>query len=582
MADMPASRPAVDPITLEVVKNALASAADEMALVIMRSAYSSVVRETMDYSTALCDRKGRVVAQGLTLAVQLGTFPTVMRYVLEEFGRTAKPGDVYIANDPYGCGGQHLPDIYVIKPIFVAGQLEGYAATMAHHSDVGGIAPGSIAVHATEIYQEGLRIPLCRLYDGGVENTILLRLIEANTRQPIHVMGDLRAQLAACRVGERGLIALLERYGFDAHVYMEELQRVAERMMRAELALLPDGVHTFTDYIDGVGENPVPIPISVQVEIAGDEVRIDFEGTSPQVEASVNCPVGMVYAACYGAIRGIVGGEIPNCEGYMAPIRIDAPAGTVVNPVFPAACGARGVIGYRVYDAIMGALAPLVPDRVLAAGEGGPTLIAWGGYERGRDEELKPFGTTEVLVGTWGARSQLDGLEGVSNPLANLGNQPVELIESDQPLRVERYGLVPDSGGAGRQRGGLGYVREYRVLAQRATLTIRSDRRDHPPYGLEGGEPGAPSSNVVVSGDEECELPTMPMEAYTLEQGDRFTHVSAGGGGFGPPFERDVAAVLADVLDGKVSVAAARERYGVVISDGGIDTESTAALRAAR
>ena len=436
MADMPASRPAVDPITLEVVKNALASTADEMALVIMRSAYSSVVRETMDYSTALCDRKGRVVAQGLTLAVQLGTFPTVMRYVLEEFGRTAKPGDVYIANDPYGCGGQHLPDIYVIKPIFVAGQLEGYAATMAHHSDVGGIAPGSIAVHATEIYQEGLRIPLCRLYDGGVENTILLRLIEANTRQPIHVMGDLRAQLAACRVGERGLIALLERYGFDAHVYMEELQRVAERMMRAELALLPDGVHTFTDYIDSVGENPVPIPISVQVEIAGDEVRIDFEGTSPQVEASVNCPVGMVYAACYGAIRGIV--------------------------------------------------------------------------------------------------------------------------------------------------GGLGYVREYRVLAQRATLTIRSDRRDHPPYGLEGGEPGAPSSNVVVSGDEECELPTMPMEAYTLEQGDRFTHVSAGGGGFGPPFERDVAAVLADVLDGKVSVAAARERYGVVISDGGIDTESTAALRAAR
>ena len=284
---------------------------------------------------------------------------------------------------------------------------------------------------------------------------------------------------------------------------MDELQAVAERMMRAELALLPDGVHAFTDWIDGVGEDPTPIPISVQVEIAGDEVRIDFEGTSPQVEASVNCPVGMVYAACYCAIRGIVGGEIPNCEGYMAPIRINAPAGTVVNPVLPAACGARGVIGYRVYDALMGALAPLVPDRVLAAGEGGPTLIAWGGYQREHDEELKPFGTTEVLVGTWGARSQRDGLEGVSNPLANLGNQPVELLEADLPITVERYGLVADTGGAGRHRGGLAYVRAYRVLCHRATLTIRTDRRDHPPYGLDGGEPGAASSNVVVSGGQD-------------------------------------------------------------------------------
>jgi N-methylhydantoinase B len=575
MAEPGTDRRGVDPITLEVVKNALASVADEMALVIMRSAYSPVVRDTMDYSTALCDRNGRVVAQGLTLAVQLGTFPTVMGYVLEEFGSSAQPGDVYIANDPYGCGGQHLPDLYVIQPIFVEGELEGYAATMAHHSDVGGIAPGSIAVHATEIYQEGLRIPLSKLYDGGIENTTLFRLLEANTRQPIHVLGDLHAQLAACRVGERGLTALLERYGDEAHTYMDELQRVAERMMRAEVSLLPDGVHTFTDYIDGVGNHPVPIPICVRVEIAGDEVLISFEGTSPQVDASVNCPVGMVRAACYCAIRGIVGGEIPNCEGYMTPIRIDAPAGTVVNPVLPAACGARGVIGYRVYDALMGALAPIVPDRVLAAGEGGPTLIAFGGY----DEERRPFGTTEVLVGTWGARATRDGLEGVSNPLANLGNQPVELLEADIPLEVEHYGLAPDSGGPGRQRGGLAYIRAFRVRASRVTLTIRTDRRDHPPYGLEGGEPGAPSSNTVISSDGRRELPTMPMEASTLVEGDRFIHVSAGGGGFGPPFERDPAAVLEDVLDDKVSVTAARERYGVVIAGGAVDRAATAGVR---
>ena len=343
-----------------MVKNALASTADEMALVIMRSAYSPVVRDTMDYSTALCDRNGRVVAQGLTLAVQLGTFPTVMRYVLEEFGSSAQPGDVYVTNDPYGCGGQHLPDIYVIQPIFVDGELEGYAATMAHHSDVGGIAPGSIAVHATEIYQEGLRIPLSKLYDGGVENTTLLPAARGE-----HPPADSRARRPPCparrlpRRRARARRRCSSATADAAHAYMDELQRVAERMMRAELALLPDGVHTFTDYIDGVGDRPGADPdLRPGRDRRATRCSIDFEGTSPQVDASVNCPVGMVYAACYCAIRGIVGGEIPNCEGYMTPIRIDAPAGTVVNPVLPAACGARGVIGYRVYDALMGALAP--------------------------------------------------------------------------------------------------------------------------------------------------------------------------------------------------------------------------------
>jgi N-methylhydantoinase B len=571
-------RRALDPVTLEVARHALAATADEMALVVMRSAYSPVVRDTMDYSTALCQRDGRVVAQGLTLAVQLGTFPTVMRHVVEELAPSARPGDVYLANDPYGCGGQHLPDLYVIAPIFVDGALEGYAATMAHHSDIGGIAPGSIAVHATEIYQEGLRIPLCKLVDAGIQDETLLRILEANTRRPVHVLGDLRAQLAACKVGERGLAALVERHGAaTARALMDELQATAERAMRAELATLPDGVGAFVDYVDGVGDDPRPIRIEVCVEIAGDEVHVDFTGTSAQVEASVNCPVGMVYAAVYCAIRGVVGADIPNCEGYMTPIRVHAPEGTVVNPVLPAACGARGVIGYRVYDAIMGALAPIVPERVLAAGEGGPTLIAWGGY----DAERRPFGTTEVLVGTWGARAHRDGLEGVSNPLANLGNQPVELLEASLPLRVDRYALVPDSGGAGRHRGGLAYERAYRVLAERATLTVRADRRDHPPYGLDGGAAGAPSRNVVVERGAARTIPTMPMEALVLAMGDGFTHVSAGGGGFGDPSARPSAEVLEDVLDGKVSVEHALDRYGVVIVEGVVDEAATAARRAA-
>jgi N-methylhydantoinase B len=571
------NRLATDPLTLEVIKNALASVADEMALMVMRSAYSPVVRDTMDYSTALCDRRGQVIAQGLTLAVQLGTFPTAMRHLLEEFGETAQPGDVYVTNDPYGAGGQHLPDIYVVKPIFVDGELEGWAATMAHHSDVGGIAPGSVAVHATEIYQEGLRMPLLKLFDAGEANTTLFKVIEKNTRQPIQVLGDLRAQVAACRAGEQGLIEIIRRYGTETtQAYTDELQSLGERLMRAELAALPDGEYRFVDWIDGVGDDPEPLRIEVLLRIDDDEMLIDFTGTSPQVEASINCPVGLVFAACYCAIKGIAQREIPNCEGYMRPIRMNAPEGTILNPVLPAACGARGVVGYRVYEAVMGALAQVTPERVIAAGEGGPTLIAFGGYEDGR-----PFVLTEVVVGTWGARAGKDGLEGVSNPLANLSNQPVELVEADLPLEVVRYGLVPDSGGAGKFRGGLAYVREFRLRAQQAILTIRSDRRFHTAYGLFGGRDGGASDNLLTAGDDVRHLPGMPMAAIAVRKGDVYRHVSAGGGGFGSPLERDPHAVLEDVLDGKVGVDAARDLYGVELSldPPAVDDAATAARR---
>ena len=574
-------RPGTDAITLEVVEHALASVADEMALVLMRSAYSPVVRDTMDYSTALCDRHGCVVAQGLTLAVQLGTFPTMMRHLLAEHGETAGEGDVFVTNDPYGYGGQHLPDVYVVAPIFVAGELEGWAATMAHHADVGGIAPGSIAVHATEIFQEGLRLPLLKLVERGVVNETLLRILERNTRQPVQVVGDLHAQLAACRTGERGLVDLVARYGPEARGHLASLQALAERAMRSEIAALADGSYVFVDVVDGFGEVPEPIVIQVTATVRGDELELDFTGTSPQVDASLNCPVGMIHAASYCAVRGITRSRIPNCEGYMAPIHVIAPEGTVVNPVLPAACGARGVIGYRVYDAIMGALAQVVPDRVVAAGEGGPTLVAFGGY----DERRRPFVTTEVIVGAWGARATLDGMEGVSNPLANLSNGPIELLESDLPLEIVRYGLVQDSGGAGRRRGGLAYEREYRVRAERATLTIRSDRRFTRPYGLEGGLPGAHSRNTLLEGDAERDVPPMPMEAFELRHGDRFRHRSAGGGGFGSPAEREPAAVLADVVAEKVSGEAARTLYGVVLTDAvpyEVDADATAALRAGR
>lgn len=565
----------LDPITLEVVASALGSTADEMALVVMRSAYSAVVRDSMDYSTALCDQHGQIVAQGLTLAGQLGTFPSIMRHIVERAPDT-HAGDVFIANDPFDAGGQHLPDIYVISPICHDGEIEGYAATMAHHSDVGGLTAGSVALHASEIYQEGLRLPILKLIEGGVTNDAILKIVAHNTRSPTEVLGDLRAQLAACRIGETGLRRLIDKYDVPlVRRYLDGLQSMGEAMIGDVIATLPNGRYTCTDYIDGYGDSPVPLAIEAVVDIFDRTIEIDFPSAPRQVAASLNCPVGMVFAACYCAIRQIAEVELPNCEGYMRPIVVHAPEGSILNPVLPAACGARGVVGYRVYDAVMGALAGAVPDRVRAPGEGGPTLISFGGYVSGR-----PYVLTEVLVGNWGARTGQDGPEGISNPLANLSNQPVELIEADFPLQVLRYGLAQDSGGPGEFRGGLAFVRDYRVRADGMRMTIRTDRRHHPPPGLDGGRPGAPSTVVINPGTAaERTLPPMPMASIELDDGDVVHHISAGGGGVGSPHRRHTGVVLDDVLEGKVSGRAARDCYGVVVTGGEVDVEETARLR---
>lgn len=569
----------VDPITLEVIRNGLASIADEMALIIMRSAYSPVVRDIMDYSTGLCDPQGRIIAQGLTLPIQLCSFPRVMHFLRERFADDLAPGDIFITNDPYGSGGQHLPDIYVLKPIFFGEALAGYATTVAHHTDLGGIVPGSVAIYATEIQQEGLRIPLMKLYEGGRPNRTLLDLIESNTRQPVEVLGDLRAQIAACMTAEKGLLALVERYGTESFAaYVAALHDQAEAMMRDTIRELPNGVYIGEDFLDGLGENPEPIRIRATVTIADDAIDIDFTGTSAQMAASINCPISLPESAAFTAIRCVSRRDIPNCDGYLRPITVRAPEGCLLNPVFPAACGARGVVGYRVFDTIMQALAKAVPERAIGGSEGGPFLMAAGGSWQGRQ-----FVLNEMMVGTWGARAQRDGLEGVSNPAANISNQPIEMIEAEMPVEVARYGLVPDSGGPGRNRGGLAFVREFR-FHQDTVINLRGDRRDHPPFGIDGGRPGAPSAHVLIGADGTRRLlPTMPMQAFAVKAGDVFSLVGAGGGGFGAAFEREPARVLADVIEEKVTVAGAARDYGVVIEQATlqVDMGATHALRAA-
>ena len=466
----------LDPITLEVVASALGSTADEMALVVMRSAYSAVVRDSMDYSTALCDRHGQIVAQGLTLAGQLGTFPSIMRHIVERAADT-QAGDVFIANDPFDAGGQHLPDIYVISPICHDGEIEGYAATMAHHSDVGGLTAGSVALHASEIYQEGLRLPILKLIDGGVPNDAILEIIAHNTRSPTEVLGDLRAQLAACRIGETGLRRLIDKHGVPlVRRYLEGLQSMGESMMGDVIATLPNGRYTCTDYIDGYGDSPVPLAIEAVVDIFDRTIEIDFPSAPPQVAASLNCPVGMVFAACYCAIRQIAEVELPNCEGYMRPIVIHAPEGSILNPVLPAACGARGVVGYRVYDAVMGALAGAVPDRVRAPGEGGPTL-----------DLVRRLRVRPSVCPDRGARRQLGGPDRAGRPRGHL--QPAG--EPQQPAGRADRGRLPTAGaalwpGAGQRR--TGRVPRRARLRARLSCPRRRDADDDP------HRPPAPSS----------------------------------------------------------------------------------------
>lgn len=568
----------IDAITLEVVRNALSSIADEMALVIMRTAYSAIVRDSMDYSTGVCDRHGHVVAHGLTMALHLGSFPDAMQALTREFEGRVREGDVFVFNDPYVAGGMHLPDVYVIKPVFVDNELEGYVATLVHQIDMGGIAPGSTAVYATEIFQEGLRIPVIRMYEQGQPNETFFRMMALNTRMPDKQAGDMRAQVAACRTAERALCKLVERYGSAAFRQMlEDLHDYAERVARAEIADLPDGSWSFTDYLDGTGETPEPIAMKATVTIAGDELTVDWTGSAAQVKSAINCPSSFVKAAAHLVLKCVARRDIPNFEGYTRPLKQVLPEGTIVNPIEPAACAARAIVGWRAIDVLLGVFAQIVPERVSAAGEGGVSFASISGYQDG-----KRFVCSETLAGSWGAMPDRDGVFGIPNAGGNITNQPVEMIEAQFPIAVERYGMVPDSGGPGRFRGAPAYVREYRMLGDETIVVMRSDRRRWLPFGLDGGSPGTPSFNIVDPGPEQRLVPVMPMGPVMLERGQRFCHIGAGGGGHGDPLDRAPALCLADVTEERYSALYVREVYGVVLTADSmaIDDDATAHTRA--
>jgi N-methylhydantoinase B/oxoprolinase/acetone carboxylase alpha subunit len=569
-----------DPVTLQVVANALQSIADEMATTIVRTAHSTVVRDGMDFSSALCDAHGETVAQAVSVPFHLGSIPTAMASLIGHYGDRLRRGDVFIMNDPFD-GGMHLQDIFVVKPVHLGDMLIGWAVTTAHHGDVGGRLPGSSACDNTEIFQEGLRMPWVRFYAEGEPVEEVHALIEANMRIPRMTFGDLGAQVAACSVAERALMALASRYGRDELArLMADLIDYTERLVRQEILTWPDGTATFTDYLGSDGIEACDVPITATVTIEGDEVTADLTESARMVRGSLNSTRSFVMACVYHVVRSALTLEVPNTAGAFRPVRVLTKPGTVAEVVMPGASSMRGVTGFRVVDALNGALAQLIPDRVPAAGEGGNTLAIFAADRPGGGDDRYVF--YELIVGTWGGTPTWDGNDGLTNPASLAANIPVEVAESEFPIVVERYGLVPDTGGAGEYRGGLAIERVWRCLTPGTSLIVRSDRADRPPYGLAGGGTGAPSSNVLIRPDGTEE--TLPaMFSTTIEAGEVYVHRTAGGGGWGDPYERDPDAVAADVANEKVSVDGARERYGVVLRpDGTTDAGATAALRERR
>ncbi len=569
--------PEYDPIEFELFKNAIHAIADEMAVTICRTTYSGVLRDNMDFSTAVCDGEGKLVAQGLTLPLHLGSIPTALEVVIAQYDAEMVAGDIYMVNDPF-AGGMHLPDIFLFKPLFAAGRRIAFAAAICHHADVGGRVPGSNASDSTEIYQEGLRIPPLKLYQAGKRNETLWTLIERNVRIPVQVFGDLRAQLAACHIAEGQMGDLLERYGVaKVELYMNEGIEHTERLTRAAIAELPDGEVSFEDWIDDDGiDLGQPIRLFVTIEKRGQSMRVDWNGSSPQVKGAINSTLSFTKAVSYAAIRSVLPGEIAANEGLFRAIEVTAPPGTITNMVLPGACAARGLTGFRMGDCMFGALAQMLPDRVFAASDGGNTGVSIGGY----DDQRKAFIYVDFACGTWGGRPWADGLQGNTNMFANMASQSVEVIESEQPIQIPSYEFLPDRAGPGKFRGGAPYRRDYRFLEREAVLQVRSDRREFRPYGLYGGYPGQPSANFLNPQDENRPLPSKLN--ITFRRGDVFRHELAGGGGWGDPLERDPEMVLTDVRNELVSAQAAARDYGVVIDCAAwfVDTQATGALRA--
>ena len=541
-----------DPVTLEVIRNRLEMIAEEMQLTLLRSSCSPIVKEGLDASASLFTADGVTLAQACAIPIHLATLIPAVAEITRRFPTaTMREGDIYILNDPY-AGGTHLPDIALVAPVFASGRLIALAATMTHHQDVGGLAAGSVPTNATEIYQEGLRLPAVAWARGGEFDETLTAVLRANVRIPDVFIGDLHAQVAACRLGARRLAEAALRHGDNTLVTAFSLLiERSEAMTRAALRAIPEGTWSAEDWLDNDGiALDTPLRIAVTATVRNGAIHFDLTGSSPQARGPVNAvPSGSLAAACF-TVRAVTDPAIPTNGGCFRPISLTLPEGSIVNPRLPAPVNARSATIKRITGCMLAALAHAVPDRIPAPSAGALLVLAFGGqWADGR-----PFVTGELLAGGSGAGPGYDGVDAIETDATNCMNLPAEAMELEAPIRIRRWCLRAGSGGAGMFRGGLGQVKEYEVLDAIGTpvsFSHRGERHVIAARGIAGGRPGARAVSTIIRADGRVET-ILSKCVTTLAAGDRVVVETAGGGGWGDPARRDAALAAADLANGKL------------------------------
>ncbi len=556
----------LDPISLEIIANGLRSVADECFAALMRSAYSTNIKERKDHSIAIIDKQGRLVVQAaLTLPIHIGSMSGLMHCVLEKYGDDIEDGDIFVANDPHTAGGSHLPDINYAKPIFIDGEIVAFICNIAHHADVGGMAPGSMAGGMSEIYQEGLRIPAIKLFRKGVLQTDIMDLMMLNVRAPEERRGDHNAQIASCNLGARRFLEVVESHGLSnvLTAFNEIISRTGKRM-RAAFAEIPDGTYKFEDFMDGDGISTFNIPIRLALTVAGDKIHFDFAGTSKQVAGNINTTMNAVQASVCYALISVLDSDVPSNQGVLDVVDITAEPGTLLNSVFPAPVAARAHSCQRAIDVVLGALSQALPDKIIAAANGANTTAVFAGVD---PRSNKPYVYLETLGGGMGARSTKDGKDGVQVHITNTSNLPVESIEQEYPLRVEEYSLVENSGGAGQFRGGMGLRRVVTPVDHECVFNGAGERFSHQPWGLFGGVAGGSGRFLLRDTDGERRLDDKP-NSVAVELETRIIIETPGAGGYGDPKKRESQAVIHDQQSGKFTSSYIEQHYSSAQREG--------------
>ncbi len=569
----------VDLVTVEIIRGALIYAAEEMGIALRNSAYSPNIKERLDFSCAVFDSKKRLVAQAEHIPVHLGSLGWAVKEGIESFNGDLKSGDMILLNDPY-IAGTHLPDMTLIAPVFYKEELIGYTANKAHHSDVGGKVPGSMAPDATDLYQEGLIVPPVRLLKQGKIDKEILSLLISNVRTPEVQMGDFQAQVAANTSGKRRLKALAEEHGVERlNQAIEQAMNESEKLTRASIAKMPAGKYEAEDFIESTGTTDEHVKIKVIITVSKNGLSFDYTGTGSQVEGPVNAVYGVTLSGVYYVTRCFTGPDIPMNEGCLRPIKVHVPLGCILNPLRPApVAGGNVETSQRNADVLLRAFAMILPERALAASQGTMNNVAIGGKN---PETGKAWTYYETIAGGWGGRNGLDGVDAIHTHMTNSMNTAIEVLESLYPIRFLKYEMRKDSGGAGNWRGGVGLERSWQLLGSSATLSVLAERTVIPPAGIYGGKDGG-KGEFLIRKAEGTEIRLKSKTSIKLEQGDVFIARTPGGGGYGNPLKRDPRAVLKDFINGFVSLESAKKDYGVVIDKDAneVNWETTKRLRA--